>query len=241
MFPRGIIYRSGYPSYGEITLKASFKARIAYTLARGVGAGLIGFAIISLIFTIGPAVKEEILYDLGFKEAAYSEIDLIEADNTSRVQKEAAAYGVGSYFSVVVPKIGAASDIVANVDAGNEKEYLSALEKGVAHAKGTYFPGQGHTIFLFSHSTDSPANIARYNAVFYLLRKLEKGDRVVVFFADKKYEYQVEEKKVVAANDTSWLRDPAGGEASERLILQTCDPPGTSWRRLLVIAEPIDK
>ncbi|OGM88323.1 hypothetical protein A2614_00420 [Candidatus Woesebacteria bacterium RIFOXYD1_FULL_40_21] len=238
MFPRGTVYKSGYPSYGEITLGASLKTKIAYTLARGIGAGLIGFAVISIIFTLGPVVKEEVLYDLGFKkfQVPYSQADLAKADSIVQVQKEAAIYGVGSYFSVIVPKIGAYSDIVANVDASDEKEYLSALEKGVAHAKGTYFPGQGENIFLFSHSTDSPVNIARYNAVFYLLGKLETGDKIIVFFADKKYEYRVEEKKVVAANDTSWLTNKGQGE---RLILQTCDPPGTTWKRLLVIAKPV--
>ena len=236
MFPRGIIYKSGYPFRGAITLEASLKTKIAYILARGVGAGLIGFAIISLLFTIGPAVKGEIQYDLGFKKAAYSEVDLVSADNISRVQKEAAGYGVGSYFSVVVPKIGASSDIVANVDAGDEKEYLSALENGVAHAKGTYFPGQGENIFLFSHSTDSPVNIARYNAVFYLLRKLETGDRIILFFADKKYEYEVTNKVITSPDDTSWLTSQGVGE---RLVLQTCDPPGTTWRRLLVVAKPV--
>ena len=161
MFPRGTVYKSGYPSYGEITLGASLKTKIAYTLARGIGAGLIGFAVISMIFTLGPVVKEEVLYDLGFKkfQVPYSQADLAKADSIVQVQKEAAIYGVGSYFSVIVPKIGAYSDIVANVDASDEKEYLSALEKGVAHAKGTYFPGQGENIFLFSPEIVSSAII----------------------------------------------------------------------------------
>ena len=72
-------------------------------------------------------------------------------------------------FSIIIPKIGARAKIVANVDAGREGEYLSALKEGVAHAKGSVFPGMKGNIYLFAHSTDSPLNITRYNAIFYLL------------------------------------------------------------------------
>jgi len=79
-------------------------------------------------------------------------------------------------------------------------------------------------------------NINRYNAIFYLLRKLEKGDRVIVYFMGKEHVYVVTEKVITKAEDTSWLADDGSGE---RLVLQTCDPPGTSWNRLLVIARPV--
>lgn len=243
MFPKGTIYQSGKSgTRGEVTLALSKVARFFYNLARGVGAGLVGFAIIGLLFTYGPILKEEFLYNLrdleGEPKLVSTEelVDVAEADRVIAVQNEAESWGVGSYFSVVIPKIDAASNVIANVDASDEEEYKDALIEGVAHAKGTFFPTQGNNIYLFSHSTDSPVNIARYNAVFYLLRKLEEGDRIIVFFADKKYVYEVEQKVIVGAKDTSWIRKNYG---SERLILQTCDPPGTTWRRLLVIAKPI--
>jgi sortase A len=238
MFPEGVIYQRGVsPRKGEFNLHPTFFQKITYTVLRGIGAGLIGAMVIGLIFTYGPILKEEISY-LVFgpkKEVASSFSKLLSAGSAKKVQEEARSFGVGAYFSVVIPKIGAESDIIANVDAGNSREYQKALEEGVAHAKGTFFPGQGETIFLFAHSTDSPINITRYNAVFYLLRKLERGDRIIVFFADKKYVYEVTQKIVTTAGDISWLA--SSGE--ERLILQTCDPPGTTFRRLLVIAEPI--
>jgi len=43
------------------------------------------------------------------------------------------------------------------------------------------------TIFLFAHSTDAPWNIIRYNAVFYLLRELDAGDGIIVFFLGKRF------------------------------------------------------
>jgi len=240
MFPKGTIYKQGFPSHGEKFLHPKFLMRLGYDLARGVGAGLVGFAVISFLFTFAPVVKEELSYKFTRKELSDfgSLLDQAEAEQKEKVKAEAESLGVSSYFSIVIPKIGAKSEIIANVDAADEASYLEALKNGVAHARGTYFPGQGERIFLFSHSTDSPFNFARYNAVFYLLRKLETGDRVIVFFADTKYEYEVTDKKVVAASDTSWLTQKSG---TEELLLQTCDPPGTSWRRLLILAKPIKR
>jgi LPXTG-site transpeptidase (sortase) family protein len=68
------------------------------------------------------------------------------------------------------------------------------------------------------------------------LGKLEKGDSVIIYFLDQKHEYVVTEKLVVPATDAAWLTDDGSGE---QLILQTCDPPGTSWKRLLIVARPI--
>lgn len=206
---------------------------------------MIAFAVLVFAFSFGPVVKQEINYFLQEKgitlesnlnsELADFSVQVAEAEKEIAVQKEAQSYGVNSYFSVVIPKIDAKANIIANVDAGEPNEYLDALKKGVAHAKGTYFPGQSGTIFLFSHSTDSPLNFARYNAVFYLLKKLEKKDTIIVFFADKRYVYEVSEKVITKPSDTSWLNPKLG---IEELVLMTCDPPGTNWNRLLIVAKP---
>ncbi len=243
MYPQGTIYRFNGQLHGEVNLHPNLITRAAFYLLRGVGAGLVGFAVIAAIFTFGPIVKEEFLYTTGKKEvnevvkSGFGQLlaDFAEAKKVEQVKAEAQSYGVNSYFSVVIPKIGAASNVVANVSLVDKEEYLAALQSGVAHAKGTHFPGQGESIFLFSHSTDSPVNFARYNAVFYLLGRLEPGDRVIIFFADARYEYEVKELIITEAQDTNWLED----KGEEVLILQTCYPPGTSWKRQLVVAKPV--
>lgn len=137
-------------------------------------------------------------------------------------------------FGIVIPKINANADVVANVNAGSEKEYSQALYKGVAHAAGTNFPGEVGNTYLFSHSTDAPWNVVRFNAVFYLLRELEPGDSVVLFYNDRRYDYIVFDKQVVGANDVSFLTNIYNQPV---LTLQTCDPPGTLFRRLVVRAK----
>jgi len=248
MYPRGTIYQKNVKNgeflhlTGNVYLKASLKTRITYSLMRGIGAGLIGFMIIMMGFTFYPVVSEELSYRFSQPKQSNEDnnfgqtIDIAEAQRKERVQAEALELGLDSYFSIYIPKIDAKSRIIPNVNPGIEKEYQDALSEGIAHARGTYFPGQDKRIFVFAHSTDSPLNFARYNAVFYLLGKLEVGDRITIFFADEKFEYLVTELKTVAADDTTFL---ANTGTEEELILQTCDPPGTTWKRLLVIAKPV--
>lgn len=139
------------------------------------------------------------------------------------------------YFSLVIPKIGASAKVFPNIDPTKEKDFLPILTKGIAHAKGTVFPGVPGNTYLFAHSTDNWWNVGRYNAVFYLLKDLAPGDDIIVFFEGRRYNYVVTEKKTVAPTDVSALVDSHGGP--EQLVLQTCWPPGTTWERLLVIAK----
>lgn len=136
-------------------------------------------------------------------------------------------------FSVVIPKIGANARIIANVDVSNEKAYLDALKKGVGHAWGTAFPGEGGHIFLFAHSTDYFWNVGTYNAVFYLLEKLDIKDEVDLFFKGQRYTYQVVEKRIVDPSQVEYLTRKTNREF---VTLQTCWPPGTTLKRLLVFA-----
>ena len=239
MYPRGVIYQFGVSKRrGVISIKAPLGVRVAYFLFRGLGAGFIGFAVMAFVFTFGPPIKEELNYQLVKKDDLdyLEQLKFAQAQKTSDIQEEAKALGLDSYFSLYIPKLEAKAKIISNVDPTAKEEYLSSLQKGVAHARGTHFPGQGSLIYLFAHSTDSPVNFTRYNAVFYLLSKLEQGDIVTVYFADKKYVYRVSDKVLAKAEDTSWLTKEYGEEV---LVLQTCDPPGTTWNRLLVIAKPI--
>ncbi len=140
------------------------------------------------------------------------------------------------YFSILIPKVGANEKVFPNVDPNDEAGFLSILYKGVAHAKGTVFPGQPGNIYLFAHSSDNFWDVGRYNAVFYLLKDLNVGDEIVLFFENRRYNYVVTGSKIVDANDVSFLTAEHMG-SRENLILQTCWPPGTTWKRLLVFAK----
>lgn len=142
---------------------------------------------------------------------------------------------VDTNFSVVIPKIAANANVIPNIDAADEAAYLPALKHGVAHAAGTALPGEGGLIYMFAHSTDYFYNVGSYNAVFYLLYKLDPGDEVDIFYQGVRHKYFVYDRRIVKPSEVQFLTQKTNGE---ELRLQTCWPLGTTLERLIVFAKP---
>ncbi len=148
-------------------------------------------------------------------------------------QREKPIQPLDSEFGIIIPKLGANAHVIANVDPYDHEAYQQALSHGVAHARGTAFPGEHGNMFLFSHSSVNFYEATQYNAIFYLLYKLEKGDKISVWRQGKEYIYTIEEKKIALPSETSYLTQKT---TERQLILMTCWPPGTNLKRLMVIA-----
>jgi len=215
--------------YQSPQLTAKIKRLFARRWLSRIGNCLLILALIGFVFTYGPLLKAELGYRLrkNIGQRGYFG-DLLKINPPTPV-----IVAPDPNFSLVIPKINARAKILANVDASKPAEYLLALKKGVAHARGTVFPGMKGTIYLFAHSAAAPWQVVRYNAVFYLLRELEVGDQIIVFFAGKRFNYQVTEKKIVEATETNFFSQ----KKEEILVLQTCHPPGTTQKALLIFAE----
>lgn len=142
---------------------------------------------------------------------------------------------IDNTFKIFIPKINLESDIVPNVDTTSEDIYKQKLQYGVAHANGSYFPGQKGPVFLFAHSTDTIARILEYNAKFFDVNKLEAGDSVQVHFRGKDYQYIITKKEIINPDDLELIRN-----SNANLILQTCWPLGTDWQRLVLYADLIE-
>lgn len=141
-------------------------------------------------------------------------------------------------FSIVVPKIGINAAVIPSVNPNKPGEYLKALEQGVAHSSLSYFPDQDGTVYLFSHSTNYDWFVKDMNAVFYLLKNLEKDDNIVIFYKGVAYTYKITGKDVVKPTDVSYMAPQSG---TKRLILQTCWPPGSTTERLLIFADLVEE
>ncbi len=251
------------PPQKHITVSQRKKI-IRFLIIRTISNFLILLTVFGLFATFGPAAYFEAQYQLakvfqiryliagdpqeGQTTSEFARVlERIENENPNAGrsvfgsiiagEKEKILIPDSAEFSVTIPKIGANEHIISNVDPNNEDEYLRALMKGVAHAKGTAFPGLNGTTYLFAHSADSFWNVGRYNAVFYLLNKLEIGDNIVIFYNGQRYNYKMTNSEIVNADDTHYIASNIG--QGEKLILQTCWPPGTAWKRLLIFAEPL--
>ena len=240
---------------------------VKFLILRTFGNFLVLFAVFGIFATFGPALYYEvgfrILQARGVKYIVKSDIkneipniNQNVTDNQSKSRPNSApSSGVDNLasvlagpkeqilipkdteFSILIPKIGASAKVFPNIDPSSEDSFLPVLKQGVAHAKGTVFPGLPGNIYLFAHSTDSFWDVGRYNAVFYLLKDLVEGDEVVVFFDNKRHDYVVTGSQIVGAEEVSHIVDAQKTE-EEQLILQTCWPPGTTFQRLLVFARP---
>jgi LPXTG-site transpeptidase (sortase) family protein len=140
-----------------------------------------------------------------------------------------------SSFSLDIPVINASGRVIEQVDPFNKTEYTTALKQGIAHAKHTQLPGSGGMIFLFAHSSGLPWELTRNNTVFFRLGEVKKSDLITVLYNAKRYEYVVTEVKEVYPTEVNYLLKQ--DYEKETLILQTCTPIGTDWKRLLVFAQ----
>jgi len=221
---------------------------IKFLILRTIGNFLVLFALFGVGATFGPAVYVEINFRIdqlsGVHYAVADTVPVADASSSGQLAQmnthtsDQLLIPKDTEFGIVIPKIGANAKVFPNIDPSNEKEYLAVLAQGVAHAKGTVFPGLKGVTYLFAHSTDNWWNVGRYNAVFYLLKDMDVNDSVVMFFKNIRYNYVVIDKKIVDGNDTSYLTDAQNG-GPERLVLQTCWPPGTTLKRILVVAKRV--
>lgn len=199
---------------------------------------LIGGALL-LTFSFGPVVWDEAVYqwrrlfeieyslDEGVRDE--SPFALLRSQPTPiRVEP------VSRDFGIVIEKIGVNAPVVSDVSVIDEEAYREALKSGVAHAKGTIKPGEVGNCYIFAHSSLNFWQLGKYATVFNLLRKLEPGDRVVIFYRGQRFDYYVMNKEKVPGFNTYPL---TRNFSAPYLTLQTCDPPGTTINRLVITAK----
>lgn len=198
------------------------------------GAALVAASLVILALIYFPLAKSQLNYYFSPKGEGVS----VESKKNKLADKSKKVINpVDENFGLVIPKISANAKVIANVDATESKIYQRELTKGVAHAKSSALPNEKGNVFIFSHSGQDLLEANRYNAVFYLLGKLEAGDDIFLFYQGQKISYKVQEKRIVSAGDVKYM---AKNSVGDTLTLMTCWPAGTTLKRLLVIAEKID-
>ncbi len=143
---------------------------------------------------------------------------------------------VGTDPKIIIPKINVEIPVVYTEPSIEDNAVEHALESGVLHYPTTPNPGEQGNGVIFGHSSNNILNKGKYKFAFVLLKRLESGDTFMLQKDGKQYVYRVFDKKVVKPEDVGVLGS-AGKSATFTLI--TCDPPGTSINRLVVIGEQI--
>lgn len=202
-----------------------------------VGIAITSICAILLAILFYPTIKNEYTYKF-HKPCAGSYVAL-NSTPEDLVRSVPTIVAKDKDFSIVIPKIGANAKVIANVDPKDSRIYQQALTQGVAHAKGTALPDQPGNTFLFAHSSDSLLNANTYNAVFYLLNKLESSDIFYIAYKEKLYKYQVVKKQLVSPTEINFY-DKSVADAEQTATLMTCWPPATTLKRIVVVGELAD-
>ncbi len=143
---------------------------------------------------------------------------------------------VDSSPKLIIPKINVEIPVVFDEPSIEEEAVQAALENGALHYATTAKPGEIGNGVIFGHSSNNLLNSGRFKFAFVLLNRLENGDTFMVQYEGKRYVYEIYKKHVVAPTEISVL--DAQEEASTMTLI-TCDPPGSSLNRLVVVAKQI--
>lgn len=138
---------------------------------------------------------------------------------------------------VIIPKINVEIPVNYSEQSTVEANIENDLESGVVHYPSTVLPGENGNAAFFGHSSNNILNPGKYKFAFVLLHTMLPGDTFYLTRDSKVYVYKVISKTVVDPSDVGVLGPVPGQTATATLI--TCDPPGTSLRRLVLVGQQI--
>lgn len=133
---------------------------------------------------------------------------------------------------LTIPKIGISSPIVYS-PSNNESDIQKDLEKGVAHFNDTAMPGERGKILIIGHSSIPSGYQGNYGTVFTTLNDVNNEDEINIYSNNKRYIYKVFKKEITAPV----LKNLDEKIDDSVLVLMTCWPPGTTWKRLFIYAK----
>jgi len=138
---------------------------------------------------------------------------------------------------VIIPKINVQIPVVYDLKSNSEAAVQAGLEHGVVHYPTTVKPGEFGNAAFFGHSSNNIFNKGKYKFAFVLLHELKLGDTFYLTYDGTVYGYKEITRKIVQPSQVDVLNDIPTEAATATLI--TCDPPGTSLHRLVVVGRQV--
>lgn len=190
----------------------------------------------SLLFGLGVGCVVLLLFMFSFFNERFIAPFIQPSRNITNTPIISEGLAVGEEPEILIPKINVEIPVVYGVDSIDEADVQRALEDGVVHYASTAKPGENGNVAVVGHSSNNIFNKGKYKFAFVLLNRLETGDTFYLQKDGKRYTYQIYKKAVVSPTDVSVL---AQTEKPATATLITCDPPGSTANRLIVVGEQI--
>lgn len=192
------------------------------------GIGILVFMYLSFL-PVYPWLKYKILYQPGAKATSSVDWPKLESEYSISFKKEKKflSKDANSSNRIIIPRIG------VNVPIIRTQSQEEGLNKGAwILPSGSTPDKRGNTIITAHRFKYLPPN----NLTFYLLDKLQPGDRIIVLWQQQGFLYQVKKESVVKKDDLSILKP----SSEPILTLFTCHPLFSDRERLVLVAEKMD-
>lgn len=193
-------------------------------------------ALHSMLFGLGVGAVVLVIFMFGLFNERFIAPFIQPSRNVSSTPIIDTGAASGANPEIIIPKINVEIPVIYDVDTINEGVVQKALQRGVVHYADTAMPGVDGNGVIVGHSSNNIFNPGKYKFAFVLLHRLETGDKFYLQKDGKRYTYVVYKREIVDPSDVA-VMGPTDKPATFTLI--TCDPPGTSWRRLVVVGEQI--
>ena len=141
--------------------------------------------------------------------------------------------------TLVIEKLGISAPIVFGVSSNNDA-ILKNLENGIVHYSNTPKPGLEGVSIVLGHSSAYPWYRGAYGSVFTLLGKLQPGDKFSVRYDDGRiFNFAVKQSVVFSPFADDSRLTQIEKTPGTFLVLVSCWPVGTNYKRIAVQAELI--
>ncbi|MEK7125215.1 MAG: sortase [Patescibacteria group bacterium] len=138
---------------------------------------------------------------------------------------------------LVIDSIGVNAPIVFDLPADNKKIY-DGLERGVVHYSTSVKPGQNGVALVLGHSSAYPWYRGSYGSVFALLNKLKPGEKFYIQYeGGPVFVFTVKRSLIFNPFASDARLAELEQNPNPSIILVSCWPVGTNYRRIAVQAE----
>lgn len=186
---------------------------------------------LKLMFGISALLLSLVAFLLALNKSSVS-ADINPAPKVSDINLPQVDYSISDFF-LTIDKISVKVPVVSDVDGADKEKYFASLQSGVAQMSGTAKPDEKGNVVIFGHSNFYENDPGAFKQIFKTLDELESGDKIVIYYKDKDYNYSVQKQQLVEPTDTWVITAPYD------LTLITCWPPGTIEKRLIIFANKI--
>ncbi len=134
--------------------------------------------------------------------------------------------------SVQIDKIDISAPLVSGEGLTNPQVHR-ALDNGVVLYPGSALPGEPGQSVILGHSSPPGWPKVKYDWVFTNINELNTGDKITIYFNNRKFTYTVKDKFFLERGEQV---PQSFNNSKSSIILISCWPPGKDIRRIAVSA-----